>query len=300
MSNENDNKKWLNEYPELSKVNPANAFKVPGNYFEEMEGRVMNEITLTKIIEAHPQGGFATPANYFDELTGNIQSRIAIDAMINNGKGFTIPDNYFNELTSDINSRIAIDEVLHQTKGFTVPENYFEDLGSNIAARVAIDELLNNEKGFTVPDNYFEELSDNIGARVAVEELLDQEQGFTVPAGYFNGLEARILQKTAGAIEAPVEKDTAVVRKLWASAAFKYATAACFAIFLGGAVLTTEFNDTAIHNRSDLHKALAKVSKTDMETYLELNGDASTLMENADPNILKTITADDQNSEELN
>jgi hypothetical protein len=296
MSNERDNTEWLNEYPVLGKVNPANAFKVPVNYFEEMEGRIMDQITLTQLTQANPQGGFIIPANYFDELTQNIASRVAIDDALNTGKGFAVPNNYFDELTSNIESRVAIDNLLNTDKGFTVPANYFEELSSNIESRVAIDEFLNAEQGFAVPQNYFEELSDNIESRIAVEELLNEEQGFTIPVNYFENLEAHILQNTIGT-PAPVKQTKPVVRKLWATAAFKYATAACFALFVGGAIISSEFNETAIHNRSDLHKALSGVSKSDMESYLELNGDAPTIMENADANSLNTLSStNDDNS----
>lgn len=292
MNNERDNKEWLNEYPELSKVNPANAFKEPVNYFEETEGKIMNTITLANLLKTHPQGGFALPANYFDELTPNIKRRIAVSEIINKSEGFTVPENYFDELLGNIQSRVAIDELLNTGKGFTVPKNYFDELSGNIQSRVAIDELLNTEKGFMVPENYFEDLSQNIEARIAVDELITEEQGFTVPTNYFANLEARILQNTIG-IQAPATKSKPIVRKLWATNVFKYATAACFSLFVGAAIMVSEFNDSAIHNRSDVHKALAKVSNSDIEAYLELNGDSQTVMDNSDPKNLNSMASDD-------
>ncbi|MEO6520497.1 MAG: hypothetical protein ABIN91_02395 [Mucilaginibacter sp.] len=266
MSNERENKEWLNEYPALSKVSPANAFTVPDNYFEEMEGRIMDEIRLLKFKETNPQDGFKIPENYFDDLTQNIQSRIAIEEILSTDKGFKVPENYFDELTNNIQSRVAIDELLNTDKGFTVPENYFEDLSQNIEARIAVDKLINAEEGFIVPENYFEEL------------------------------EARILQKTVG-ILAPAQQNKPIVRKLWSRDVFKYAAAACLTVFVGAAVLMSEFNDAAIHNRSDLHRALSKVSKSDLQDYLELSGDSPTLMENDDPN---NIPATDTGNETMN
>lgn len=291
MSIEQENKEWLNEYPALGKVNPANAFKVPVNYFDEMEGRVMEEIRLQKFKEADPQNGFTVPANYFDDLSVNIQSRIAIEQVLDSGKGFKVPDNYFDELSGNIQSRVAIEQLLDTEKGFTVPENYFDELSGNIQSRVAIEQLLNTEQGFLVPDQYFDKLAQNIEARVAVDELIGQDEGFTVPANYFEGLEARILQNTTGVAQ-PAKQNKPVIRKLWNTDVFKYASAACFTLFVGAAVLMSEFNETAIHDRSDVHKALSKVSKSDMEEYLELNGDAPTLMENVDPNSLSLTDSD--------
>ncbi|RKR82324.1 hypothetical protein BDD43_2500 [Mucilaginibacter gracilis] len=302
MSEERENMEWLNEYPMLKQLSAVNAFKVPANYFEEMEGRIMDEIKLAQLKQAYPQDGFVLPANYFDELTQNINSRIGIDEVLNNGKGFTIPEGYFEQLTGNIESRIAVDELLNKSPGFTVPENYFDQLTGDIESRIAVDELLNSEAGFNIPEGYFEQLTGNIESRLAVEQFADNEKGFIVPEAYFEGLEARIIQNTIN-VSAPAPTGTAIVRKLWTTTAFKYASAACFSLIVGAAVLTSEFNDTAIHNRSDLHKALSKISKSDMENYLELNGDASTIMENADPNSLTAIStadADDSTTDVLN
>jgi hypothetical protein len=302
MKNERENKEWLNKYPTLSKVNPANPFKVPVGYFDEMEGRIMENIRLQDFKEAHPGDGFSVPANYFDELSSNISSRVAIEQGLGTNEGYKVPENYFDGLTQNITSRIAIEELLNTETGFRVPENYFEDMAHNIHSRIAIEEILSGDKGFVVPENYFDELTENIQARVAVEELMEAETGFSIPENYFEGLEARILQQTVGAAASvPAKQQIGVVRKLWANAAFKYATAACFSIFVGTAVMMSEFNDKAIHNRSDLHKALSKVSKSDMESYLELTGDAtSTVMENTDPDNLNVLSADDSTPAKVN
>jgi hypothetical protein len=260
MSDERENKEWIDEYQTLKQVNPANPFVVPASYFVEMEGRAMDNIRLLNLIQGQNGDGFVMPVNYFDDLTQNIESRIAIETVLNTGKGFTIPENYFEDLTSNIESRVAIEEVLN-TQSFTIPENYFEGLTQNIESRVAVEELLNTEKGFTVPENYFA------------------------------GLEDRILQNTIYTA-APVKKNKGVIRKIWANAAFKYATAACFTLFVGAAILMTEFNDSAIHNRTYLHKALSKIPESDIETYLQLNADAPSIMEDADPNSLSTLATD--------
>ena len=290
MNNERENREWLNEHPALQQVNAANAFKVPVGYFDELEGNVMENIRLFELTQANPTGGFTIPENYFDELTQNLESRVAVQQVLDNGEGFAVPQDYFDELTGNIESRIAIDELLSTDKGFKVPENYFEDLASNIQSRIAISGILGAEQGFAVPENYFEELADNIQSRIAVEELMHAEEGFTVPINYFESLEVRILAQATG-VAAPVTQSKPVVRKMWTVNTFKYATAACFSLFVGAAIMLSEFNDTAIHNRSDLHKALSKISKSDMQDYLELNGDAPTIMENADPNNI-SIPAD--------
>jgi hypothetical protein len=300
MNDERENKEWLNGYQTLKQVNPANPFLVPANYFEEMEGRIMGNIRLLNLEQGHTGDGFVMTENYFNELTQNIQSRIAIDEVLNTEKGFIVPENYFDELSQNIQSRIAIDEVLNTEQGFTVPENYFDELSQNIQGRIAIDEVLNTEKGFAVPESYFEELSQNIQSRIAIDEVLNTEKGFTVPENYFAGLENRILQKTINTPAKQIKKEQGIVRKLWTTAAFKYATAACFSLFVGAAIFVSEFNDTTIHSRADLHKALAKIPASDIEAYLQLNADAPTILEDADPNSLSTLPSDNSGQDKIN
>jgi hypothetical protein len=110
-------------------------------------------------------------------------------------------------------------------------------------------------------------------SRIFIEEALNSEvEAFEVPAGYFNKLNADILNKT---VNAGNVNSGAVVRKLFASTAFKYATAACFAVCLGGAILLSELTSAnSDHKHTYLHKQLAGVSVQDIKDYLQLNVDA--------------------------
>ena len=51
---------------------------------------------------------------------------------------------------------------------------------------------------------------------------------------------------------------------------------------VGVAVFMSEFNPTAQHNRSYLHKQLSKIPTDELESYLELNGDTPSILENVD------------------
>ncbi len=261
---------WLDSYEALKRVNRGNAFTVPDNYFQEKEELIMENIRLEQLKYAHPNNGFIVLANYFDELTKNIESRIAID------------------------------EVLNAEQGFAVPANYFDELTKNIESRIAIEEALNAESGFTVPANYFDELTKNIESRIAIDEALNTEQGFTVPANYFDELEHKILQSTINTPVRSIQQERGMIRKLWISKSFKYASAACFALVVGTAVMISEFNDTAIHKRSDIHKALSKVSDKDIEIYLQINGDTPAIMENVDPNSLNSLLSDEADQNKTN
>ncbi len=234
MKSDMENKDWINDYEALKQVNEANPFTVPAGYFDDMAGRIASLKNITTLTEGLPQGGFTLPEGYFDELSANIRSRIAIEET--GGEGFTIPEGYFDELSSNIQSRIVVEEAMAgREEGFTVPDGYFEELRSNIQSRTTVEEAFAGGGGFTVPDRYFEELGSNIRSRV---------------------------------------NHKGVIRKLFASTAFKYATAACFAIAIGGGILLSQLsNPEDTHKNSFLHKQLADVPVSDIKSYLMLNVD---------------------------
>ena len=160
--------------------------------------------------------------------------------------------------------------------GLVVPENYFEELASRIQSRIFVEDALNiEETGFVVPDNYFDNLGQQINSRIFVEEALaDTAEQFAVPNDYFNQLNKNILNKTVNR--------KGVVRKLFASTAIKYATAAaCFALVIGGGILLTELSNPAdAHKNSFLHKQLSNVPLDDIKAYLQVNVDAGDTQQN--------------------
>ena len=158
---------------------------------------------------------------------------------------------------------------------FMVPSGYFDNLEERIVSGKNLEEFKNNglTGGFTVPGNYFEELTANIQSRLTIEEVVNKKDaGFTVPEGYFNQLNKSIVDKAVNSRNA---SGNGMVIRLFASAAFKYATAACFALVLGGGILLNELTDPAyIHKNSFLHKQLSNVPIDDIKNYLQLNVDA--------------------------
>jgi hypothetical protein len=197
---------------------------------------------------------------------------------VNNGNPFTVPAGYFDDLGDRIVSRKNLDELKNKNSdpsaGFTVPEHYFEELAANMQSGIAIENALNKENGFTIPDGYFESLGQHIQSRILVEEVLgDPAEHFTVPHGYFNKLNKSILDKT---VNSGNVNRKGIVRKLFASTAFKYATAACFAIALGSGILLNEISNSPenAHKNSFLHKQLSAVPVDEIKNYLQLNVDA--------------------------
>ena len=279
-----ENKDWLNDYELLKQVSRANPFTVPDGYFDNLSDRIMALKNIRIYRENNPGDGFTIPPNYFEDLASNIQSRRVIgDAAGKADAGFIVPDGYFEVLASNIESRIALEEALDkENAGFVVPEGYFEVLASNLQSRIALEELKEEEAGFSVPEGYFHELASAIQSRIAVEEAIGEPSGmFAVPEGYFEQLSSSILDKTVNAEKIvrlkPVVNNNrgAIVRKLFSSTAFKYATAACFAVAIGGGVLLTQIgNEPNDHQHSFLHKQLSTVPINDIKSYLQLNVDA--------------------------
>ena len=245
-----ESRDWLNEYKALKQVGKTNPFSVPAGYFDDLGDRIMANKYFSELKDSVSESGFLFPENYFGELDGHIQSRINIEAIL------TI-----------------------ENPGFTVPENYFEELAGSIKSRVDIAAVLENgNTGFVIPENYFENLEQHIESRIFLEEALgDPVADFTVPDNYFAGLTADILNKTVNQQEAVVKKiaNNRIVRKLYQTTAFKYATAACFALAIGGGILISQLtNPVYVHKHSFLHKELSGVPIDDIKSYLQLNVDA--------------------------
>jgi hypothetical protein len=190
---------------------------------------------------------------------------------------FTVPSGYFDELEQRITSCIHLEELKFGDEGFTVPENYFDELSTNIQSRIAVEEMAGAEDGFAVPEGYFENLTGQISAKIQVEEALQKEGNFNVPEGYFESLNQKILAKTINADQAKKDKEIrrGVVRKLFATTAFKYAAAACFAVVIGATVLLDQSTDPlSAHNNSFLHKQISTLPVSDIKSYLQDDVDA--------------------------
>jgi hypothetical protein len=278
-----ENKDWINDYKLLKQVSPANPFTVPGGYFDSLADRIVSLKNIRAWTENNQDEGFIVPENYFDELGSNIRSRKTVEDFTGKeNTGFAVPDGYFEILAGNIESRITIEEAAKEDAGFTVPDGYFEVLTNDIESRIAIEEAFDKEDtGFAVPEGYFEELASAIQGRIAIEEAVGEPaEMFSVPDGYFDQLTAKILDKTANAEKVADKKahagkqQGAIIRRLISTTAFKYATAACFAVVIGGGVILTQIGSPNDHAHSFLHTQLSNVPINDIKTYLQLNVDA--------------------------
>lgn len=205
---------------------------------------------------------------------------------VNSENPFSVPEGYFDSLQERIVSLKTFGELTEGIEGdcFLLPDNYFENLQANINSRLFIENFSKSDaSGFTIPENYFEELEERINGQIFAEENLPKYSNeFTVPEGYFGNLTQEILSKTVENKQAPRKN---VIRVMFASTAFKYATAACFAVAIGGGFLINRLtNPVYVHNHSYLHKELSAVPIEDIKSYLEIGVDAGetqhTLMAN--------------------
>jgi hypothetical protein len=201
---------------------------------------------------------------------------------VNPNNPFTVPERYFNELEQQIVSFVKLNELKNGSpeRGFPVPENYFDELGSKINSRIKIEDALDKEStGLTVPENYFDDLSQQIQSRIIVGDALNKpSEAFTIPYDYFGQLTENILNKTTNLHEnkkQDVLKRTGVVRQLFASAAFKYATAACLTLAVGTTIFLSRNSNNVVrdHSSSFLHKSLSAIPVNEIQDYLQLNVD---------------------------
>lgn len=198
---------------------------------------------------------------------------------VNPANPFNVPAGYFNNLGDRIVALKNLDELKNKgfSDGFEVPLNYFEELTGNIQSRITIENAMAGEPGFAVPEGYFDDLKQQIESRIFVEEALNEPAGqFTVPEGYFEKLNLSILDKTVNVevVSREKVKSGGIVRKLYASNFFKYATAACVTLALCGGILLSELTGSVVeHKGTFLHKELSSVPVDDIRNYLELNGD---------------------------
>ncbi|RYU90771.1 hypothetical protein EWM62_09000 [Mucilaginibacter terrigena] len=245
MKSDMENNERADEEMSLKRFSKETPFTVPSGYFEDAGQRILSLIKLNELKSDDMAQGFAVPQNYFDELNANIQSRINIESIAGTGeKGFTVPEGYFDHLTNNIQSRINIEATVNNGEtGFTVPQDYFENLQQQITSRIAVEEMLEvNTPEFTVPDNYFEKLNRDILNKTVNQEV--------------------VLRKT-------------IVRKLWASNTFKYATAACLALIIGAGAFLRQAQAPPVHTQSYLHTQLSEVPVDEIKDYLELHMDAT-------------------------
>lgn len=111
MNNIDENMEWKMEASHLASLPRTTPYRVPDNYFDDLQERIHQSIFVNGLSQKENQG-FSVPQNYFEDLGQQIESRIIEDqirSLVKND-GFKTPANYFNQLNA---------EILNQTSALT-------------------------------------------------------------------------------------------------------------------------------------------------------------------------------------
>lgn len=103
-----ENIDWEMEAPLLASLPRITPFRVPDQYFENLQIHINQSVFVDSLMQRENQG-FSVPENYFEELGANIEARIAIDKFKNltDNDGFKTPINYFDNLNAQILSKTS-------------------------------------------------------------------------------------------------------------------------------------------------------------------------------------------------
>ena len=103
-----ENIDWEMEAPLLASLPRTTPFRVPDQYFGDLQTHINQSVFVDSLMQRENQG-FSVPENYFEELGANIEARIAIDKFKNltDNDGFKTPVNYFDNLNAQILSKTS-------------------------------------------------------------------------------------------------------------------------------------------------------------------------------------------------
>lgn len=125
----------------LDKIAKINVFKIPINYFENLNAAILRQ--TVEAVEIQNQSAkkmpFSMPEGYFDTLSAKIMGRIEQAEKKNISLEdlekvniFKVPENYFQEL--ELNTNI---ERFGKANIYKVPDGYFDGLSKNILSNIA-------------------------------------------------------------------------------------------------------------------------------------------------------------------
>jgi hypothetical protein len=103
MNIKDENMEWETEAAYLASLPRTTPYRVPEQYFDDLQGRIKQSIFVANLGQRDNQG-FKVPENYFEELNTQIESHISTTVLreLTQPGGFKVPVNYFDQLQSDI------------------------------------------------------------------------------------------------------------------------------------------------------------------------------------------------------
>lgn len=82
---------------------------------------------------------YRVPDQYFDDLQSRIQRSVFLDGLaLKENQGFKLPTGYFDSLRTQIDAKLSTKRLseLVEKQGFQVPSTYFDELQARITAKV--------------------------------------------------------------------------------------------------------------------------------------------------------------------
>lgn len=285
--------------PMLASLEKINVFRVPADYFNNLELRIADFVKSNTItpVDFGKKNIQQVPEGYFDNLSDSIMSKIRS----------AYPES-FEKNEDEIPS---LPKELKNINPFSVPDNYFDSLSDAILATVLLNDdtdtepqqispLLQSVKHInvlSVPDNYFETLSTSVINKINEAEIETAEQEirnispmlysikdenvFTVPRGYFSSLAEDTIEK----VKPAPAKTVNLYSKRW----MKYAVAAAITgVIAFGSIKLFNLSHSKMplvaadlskaikeskqyKTEADIDNALAKLDDADIAKYLEKN-----------------------------
>jgi hypothetical protein len=158
---------------------------------------------------------------------------------------------------------------------YRVPEGYFEIIANGIIDHIKLaegdDPVLPYSKAmpYRVPQGYFEHFEEELRSRLDDVVVLPKNIPLTAPAGYFENLPGQILSRIHKE-EKPQQKPKLIPfvgAELWRQ--LRWAAAAILLLGIGLGIAQLYINPQPVN----VDIALAKVSKTELNNYVEANID---------------------------
>lgn len=94
---------WEKEASYLASLPKSSPYRVPNQYFDDLQSRIQQSIFLEGLEQKDDQG-FKVPSGYFESLHTQIEAKLAAQHLkdLVAQEGFQVPVNYFEELQAKI------------------------------------------------------------------------------------------------------------------------------------------------------------------------------------------------------
>ena len=93
--------------PILSSIDKNTGFKVPENYFQNIEENVFSVMKVNNVEFKKPLNSFKVPATYFDTIEDTVLAKLKAEALqVENNKEVIISEDYFESLENKVISKL--------------------------------------------------------------------------------------------------------------------------------------------------------------------------------------------------